>query len=70
VPDRGEAGENRPPPLLLSRRDPQIRCEPAATSDSLVKEDQDQTRRNLRAAIVFGVVAATLEMAVFIYFLL
>jgi hypothetical protein len=33
------------------------------------REDQAQTRRDIRAALVFGVVAATLEMAVLLYFL-
>ena len=33
------------------------------------REDQAQTRRDIRAAVVFGVVAATLEMAVLLYFL-
>jgi hypothetical protein len=35
-----------------------------------MKEDQDQTRRDIRAAIIFGVVAATIEMAVLLYFFL
>jgi hypothetical protein len=33
------------------------------------REDQAQTRRDIRAALIFGVVAATLEMAVLLYFL-
>jgi hypothetical protein len=33
------------------------------------REDQAQTKRDIRAALVFGVVAATLEMAVLLYFL-
>ncbi len=33
-----------------------------------VKEDQQQTRRDLRAAIIFGVVAATLELGAILYF--
>jgi hypothetical protein len=33
------------------------------------REDQAQTRRDIRAAVIFGVVAATLEMAVLLYFL-
>lgn len=33
------------------------------------REDQAQTRRDIRAAVVFGVVAATLEMAVLLYVL-
>jgi hypothetical protein len=35
-----------------------------------MKEDQDQTRRDIRAAIIFGVVAATIEMAALLYFFL
>ena len=34
-----------------------------------MREDQGQTRRDIRAAIIFGVVAATIEMAVLLYFL-
>jgi hypothetical protein len=32
------------------------------------KEDQRQTRRDLRAALVFGVVAAAIELGVILYF--
>ena len=32
------------------------------------REDPAQTKRDIRAAIIFGVVAATLEMAVLSYF--
>ena len=32
------------------------------------KEDQRQTRRDIRAAVIFGVVAATIELAVLLYF--
>ena len=32
------------------------------------KEDHRQTRRDLRAAIIFGIVAATLELGALIYF--
>lgn len=34
----------------------------------VVKEDQRQTRRDLRTAVIFGVVAATLELGALIYF--
>jgi hypothetical protein len=37
--------------------------------DQPPREDHAQTRRDIRAAIIFGVVAATLEMAVLLYFL-
>jgi hypothetical protein len=33
------------------------------------REDQAQTKRDIRAALVFGVVAASCEMAVLLYFL-
>jgi hypothetical protein len=33
------------------------------------REDQTQTKRDIRVALIFGVVAATLEMAVLLYFL-
>lgn len=33
-----------------------------------VKEDQRQTRRDIRAALVFGIVAAALELAALLYF--
>ena len=32
-------------------------------------EDPQQTRRDIRAAIVFGVVAAALELGVLVYFM-
>jgi hypothetical protein len=32
------------------------------------KEDQRQTRRDLRAVLVFGFVAATIELGVILYF--
>ena len=34
-----------------------------------MREDPDRTRRDIRAAIVFGVVAATLELAALLYFM-
>jgi hypothetical protein len=33
-----------------------------------VEEDQRQTRRDLRAALIFGVVAAALELGALLYF--
>ena len=33
-----------------------------------LKEDERQTRRDLRAALVFGVVAATIELVALLYF--
>jgi hypothetical protein len=33
-----------------------------------MQEDQDQTRRDIRAAIIFGVIAATIEMGALLYF--
>ena len=33
-----------------------------------LREDERQTRRDLRAALIFGVVAATLELAALLYF--
>jgi hypothetical protein len=35
---------------------------------AVVKEDPTRTRRDIRAAIIFGVVAATLELGVLLYF--
>ena len=32
------------------------------------REDPKQTRRDLKAALIFGVVAATLELAALLYF--
>ena len=32
------------------------------------REDQGQTRRDLRTAVIFGVLAATIEIAVVLYF--
>lgn len=34
-----------------------------------MREDPNQTRRDIRAAIIFGVIAATLELAALLYFL-
>ena len=31
-------------------------------------DDPDRTRRDIRAALIFGIVAATLEMGVLLYF--
>jgi hypothetical protein len=39
------------------------------SSNQPPREDQAQTRRDIRAALIFGVVAATLEMAVLLYFM-
>ena len=33
-----------------------------------LKEDERQTRRDLRAALVFGIVAATIELGAILYF--
>jgi hypothetical protein len=33
-----------------------------------MREDPQRTRRDIRAAIIFGVVAATLELGVLLYF--
>lgn len=33
-----------------------------------MKEDERQTARDLRAAIIFGVVAASIELGVLLYF--
>lgn len=32
------------------------------------REDERQTRRDIRAALIFGVVAATIELAALFYF--
>jgi hypothetical protein len=36
---------------------------------SPLKEDERQTRRDVRAALVFGIVAATIEIGVLWYFM-
>ena len=33
-----------------------------------LREDERQTRRDLRAALVFGIVAATIELGAILYF--
>jgi hypothetical protein len=33
-----------------------------------LREDERQTRRDLRAALIFGVVAATIELGALLYF--
>jgi hypothetical protein len=35
----------------------------------VTKEDPERTRRDLRAALIFGIVAAALELAAVLYFL-
>jgi hypothetical protein len=32
------------------------------------KEEQQRTHRDIRAAVIFGIVAATLELAALVYF--
>jgi hypothetical protein len=34
----------------------------------MIKEDHAQTRRDIRTAVIFGVIAATLELAVILWF--
>ena len=34
-----------------------------------LQEDQAQTRRDLRAAIIFGIVAAAIELGAILYFI-
>jgi hypothetical protein len=36
--------------------------------DPVPREDQQQTRRDIRAALIFGVVAATIELALLYWF--
>jgi hypothetical protein len=38
------------------------------TEDPVPREDQAQTKRDIRAALVFGVVAATLEISLLYWF--
>jgi hypothetical protein len=33
-----------------------------------MKEDPDRTRRDIRTAFIFGIIAATLELGALIYF--
>jgi hypothetical protein len=35
---------------------------------TIVKEDTSQTRRDIRAAVIFGIIAASIELGVLIYF--
>ena len=39
------------------------------SDDQPPREDQARTKRDIRAAVIFGVVAATIEMGVLLYFL-
>lgn len=39
------------------------------SDDRTPREDQARTKRDIRAAVIFGVVAATIEMGVLLYFL-
>jgi hypothetical protein len=38
------------------------------TQEPVPREDQAQTRRDIRVALTFGIVAATLEMALLYWF--
>ncbi|MEO5813712.1 MAG: hypothetical protein ABIT20_00345 [Gemmatimonadaceae bacterium] len=38
------------------------------TARGILKEDQRQTARDLRVAIIFGIVAASIEFGVLVYF--
>jgi hypothetical protein len=38
------------------------------SQDPAPREDPKQTKRDIRAALIFGIVAATLELAALIYF--
>ena len=33
-----------------------------------MSDDHNRTRRDIRAAVIFGIIAATLEMGVLLYF--
>ena len=44
------------------------RCTPLTQIIAVTEEDHRQTRRDLRVAIIFGIVAASLELGVLIYF--
>jgi hypothetical protein len=35
---------------------------------AIMKEDPERTRRDIRAALIFGIVAATLELGALIWF--
>jgi hypothetical protein len=39
-----------------------------STARGILKEDERQTARDLRAAIIFGIVAASIELGVLLYF--
>ena len=39
------------------------------SDDQPPREDQARTKRDIKTALIFGVVAATIEMAVLLYFL-
>ena len=39
------------------------------TENGAPREDPARTKRDIRAAIIFGVVAATIEMGILLYFM-
>jgi hypothetical protein len=51
----------RQPPALGSRH--------PSPAPRPMKEDHERTRRDIRAAVIFGVIAATIEMGVLLWFL-
>jgi hypothetical protein len=56
------------PPRIARRRPLKRLALEMDRPDGPPKEDQRQTRRDIRAAVIFGVVAATIELAVLLYF--
>ena len=52
-------------------RDPRASLQAQGFTDdhrTVTDEDHQQTRRDLRVAIIFGIVAASVELGVLIYF--
>ena len=66
APESRIAGEQGPP--RRSTRRAQKGTIAHGPRTGVPREDQQQTRRDLRAALVFGIVAATIELGAILYF--
>ena len=64
------ARSGAPPPQRETRRGgAELLAYGMDHAPSPLKEDERQTRRDVRAALVFGIVAATIELGVILYFM-
>jgi len=73
-PTRGEPAGAACPALRITQQGPARRGRRTKLAFGMdrapgpLQEDQAQTRRDLRAAIIFGIVAAAIELGAILYF--